>query len=178
MTQPASFPGPAVERIAAHLMAGQDRQTALLSLIALAGVDRSTRASLSKLPPLSLAFDSLACCNRKTLGRRPLERELAFARASPGAKHLCFISAARLFGGYADVAFVGPIITDAVVIEVARRLQLDLRSVRVQVSSLAQASQASAPCHPAASLAYKDPHSARSEPDKGPNCASVKQSAA
>ena len=127
------FPGPAVDRISWHLLAGSDRQTALLSLLALAGTDRATRAAVSRLPPLGLAFDSLASVNRKTLGRRPLERELAFARASPAAKHVCFLAAARLFRGFSDAAFVGPIITDAIVIEVARGLQLDLRSVRVQV---------------------------------------------
>ena len=133
MAEPRVLPGPAVLRIASCLLDGTDSQTALLSLVALAGVDRSTRSFISCLPATNLQFDSLASCNRKTLGRRPLDREIAFARASPAHKHDFFLAAARLFRGYSEVAFVGPIVTDVVVLEVARQLQLDLRSVRLQV---------------------------------------------
>lgn len=147
-SQRPSLPGPAVERIAFHLMASADRQTCLLSLLALAGVDRTTRQSVAQLPKLQLSYDSLSSVNRKTLSRRPLQRELDFSRASPRAKHLCFLSAARLFSGYTDVAFVGPIITDAVIIEVARRLQLDLRSVRVQARQLSIAHPGPVVAHP------------------------------
>ena len=133
MAEPRVLPGPAVQRIASCLLQGADSQTALLSLVALAGVDRSTRAVIACLPASTLQFDTLSSCNRKTLGRRPLDREIAFSRASPAYKHDFFLAAARLFKGYSEVAFVGPIVTDNVVLEVARQLQLGLRSVRLQV---------------------------------------------
>lgn len=130
----ATLPAPALENIASCLLSGADSQTGLLALVALAGVDRHWRRTVRRLRAEdNLVFDALEVCNRKTLGRPLLQQEITFAKASPDTKASFFLSAARLFVGYGEVAFVGPGVTDLLLLEVARKLQHGLVAVRMQV---------------------------------------------
>ena len=132
---PGIFPAPALERIVHHLLAGEDSQASLLTLIALAGVSQYTRSIVRRLHTQQcLTLDALHACNRKTLGRQLLPRESAFGQASPDIKLSVFLSAARLFDGYGEAVLSGPGVTDLVLLEVARKQQHSLLSVRVQVS--------------------------------------------
>lgn len=129
------LPAPALERVATYLLSGTDSQTGLLSLMALAGVDRYTRTVVSRLhSEHAVAFDALEGCSHKTLGRSLLPRELSFARSSADVKTAFFLSAARLFGGYGEVAFGGQGSTDLLLLEVARKVQHGLVALRLQVS--------------------------------------------
>ena len=130
------LPAPALEKIAHFLLSGSDSQTGLLALVALAGVDKHSRRVVRRLrPENSIVFDDLSYCNRKTLGRPLLPREISFARASPDAKASLFLSAARLFINYGEVVFVGQGVTDLLLLEVARKVQHGLVAVRMQVSA-------------------------------------------
>ena len=137
MASSAGFlPAPALEKIASFLLAGGDCQSALLNLVALAGVDRHSRRVVRHLRSEdTLIYDALETCSQKTLGRPMFTREISFARASPDSKAAFFLAAARLFVGYGEAAFVGQGVNDLLQLEVARKLQHGLLAVRLQVFS-------------------------------------------
>ncbi|KAK9802669.1 hypothetical protein WJX73_003517 [Symbiochloris irregularis] len=134
MSAPHAFlPGPALERVVHHLLAGTDAQTSLLSLLSLAGVDKYSRSVVRHLHRSHcLTLDALEGCNRKSLGRPLLPREDAFSKAAADTKQTIFLLAARFFVGHSEVFLSGQGVTDLVLLEVARKQQQGLLSVRIQ----------------------------------------------
>lgn len=127
------LPDAVVKEVAGHLLEGEDKKAALVSLMSACGVCRQWRDVARRLEPGTLRFDSLKTCGRKELGRALTESERRFRSSSVQAKEALFQSAAQLLQGYTHSVFCGEGVTDVTLVEAARANGAKLLSVEVKV---------------------------------------------
>ena len=101
------LPDNVVSCCVSHLLDGEDKKAALVSLMSACGVCQQWRDVARRLEPGVLRFDSLKSCGRKELGRALTEAERRFRGSSALAKEAMFQSAAQLLHGYTHLVLCG-----------------------------------------------------------------------
>ena len=127
------LPDNVVSCCVSHLLDGEDKKAALVSLMSACGVCQQWRDVARRLEPGVLRFDSLKSCGRKELGRALTEAERRFRGSSALAKEAMFQSAAQLLHGYTHLVLCGEGVTDFTLVEAARANGSKLLSVEVKV---------------------------------------------
>ena len=127
------LPDVVVQQVASNLLGQADSQASLVSLMAMCGVSQQWREVAQRLEGGELHFDSLESVGRNALGRALTPAEAAFRKASPAAKSGFFQAAAGLLSGYTRCVFAGEGVTDATLVEAARKVGPNLTSLTVKV---------------------------------------------
>ena len=109
------LPDLAIRKVAEFASVGD---LSLQTLVALAGINRSWRSIIRTLDPQSLSFNSKARFSK---------------RVSLAGRNAFFLSAAQLFAGISSIELLGEAVTDAVLLEVARRSECRLTTLHVEV---------------------------------------------